>query len=463
MFQMKGRQIEQLFFFRYVQIIRFNSLPFYWFLWFAWFWIIFGLFILYTTTVFTHGLVFIKKQVSWTLLSFLCISIFFQLSKKQFLLIGLIGTLSNLTAINYTLLKNFSINGARRWVEVGPVLYQPVEIQKPFFVIIFGYISNAPQLQIKNFFPRDQYSLVQGKNYTFESFFSVFTNFFSKLLPLKKKPIQTQILLVSGQKRSKKSSKISPEITNFFSILFTIGVLFGIFLQPDFASGLLYLMILFFLLFIKKLSYHYLVLLSSFVFLFLLLNILQHPYQLNRILFFLFSSTLTDTFTGNIPVPSQLTQSLETILRGGIWGVGLGCSNTNANTFPIYYADFIFSVFFENFGLFGSIFFFLFLNFFSSFYIFNCLKLKKSLDITICLGCFLFLSFQTCIHLAVTCNLLPITGIPLPFISYGGNAQFACLSLLSLSIRLFYENIRPIQRQNNFTFNTKKHLLIDTK
>jgi cell division protein FtsW len=222
-------------------------------------------------------------------------------------------------------------------------------------------------------------------------------------------------------------------------------------------------MILFFLLFIKKLSYHYLVLLSSFVFLFLLLNILQHPYQLNRILFFLFSSTLTDTFTGNIPVPSQLTQSLETILRGGIWGVGLGCSDTNANTFPIYYADFIFSVFFENFGLFGSIFFFLFLNFFSSFYIFNCLKLKKSLDITICLGCFLFLSFQTCIHLAVTCNLLPITGIPLPFISYGGNAQFACLSLLSLSIRLFYENIRPIQRQNNFTFNTKKHLLIDTK
>ena len=158
MFQMKGRQIEQLFFFRYVQIIRFNSLPFYWFLWFAWFWIIFGLFILYTTTVFTHGLVFIKKQVSWTLLSFLCISIFFQLSKKQFLLIGLIGTLSNLTAINYTLLKNFSINGARRWVEVGPVLYQPVEIQKPFFVIIFGYISNAPQLQIKNFFPGDQYS-----------------------------------------------------------------------------------------------------------------------------------------------------------------------------------------------------------------------------------------------------------------------------------------------------------------
>ena len=133
MFKIKDRSIEQFAVFQYVQIIRFNSLSFYWFIWFVWFWIIFGLFILYTTTVFTHGLIFIKKQLCWTLLSFLYLLVFFQVSKKHLLLIGIIGTISNLIAINYTLLKDFSINGARRWIELGPVLYQPGEIQKPFF------------------------------------------------------------------------------------------------------------------------------------------------------------------------------------------------------------------------------------------------------------------------------------------------------------------------------------------
>ena len=56
-------------------------------------------------------------------------------------------------------------------------------------------------------------------------------------------------------------------------------------------------------------------------------------------------------------------------------------------------------------------------------------------------------NIKTCIHLGVTCNLLPITGIPLPFVSYGGNAQLACICLFSLSVRLFYENSRPVLPQ----------------
>lgn len=449
MFKIKDRSIEQFAVFQYVQIIRFNSLSFYWFIWFVWFWIIFGLFILYTTTVFTHGLIFIKKQLCWTLLSFLYLLVFFQVSKKHLLLIGIIGTISNLIAINYTLLKDFSINGARRWIELGPVLYQPGEIQKPFFLITLGYIYNTLTLPIKHLCLQNQSLLIFKKNSLIGNL-----SFFLKNL-IVKKTIPAQELNFE-QPKNKESLIFSPEITKYFSIFCTIGILVGIFLQPDFASGLLYLITSFFLLFIKKFSSYYLVLLSSFVFVFLLINILQHPYQLDRILFFLFSITLNNNFGEKPEIPTQLTQSLETISRGGIWGVGLACSNTNSNIFPIYYADFIFSVFFENFGFIGSIFFFLFLTLLNCFYIFNSLKLKKSLDIIICLGSFLFLNFQTCIHLAVTCNLLPITGIPLPFISYGGNAQLACLSLLGLSIKLFYENIRPLKNHKNLQLIEKR-------
>ena len=92
-------------------------------------------------------------------------------------------------------------------------------------------------------------------------------------------------------------------------------------------------------------------------------------------------------------------------------------------------------------------FFFLFLSVYTSFYLSNFIKLIKKPDVIITLGCFLFLILQTCIHLGVTCNLLPITGIPLPFVSYGGNAQLACICLFSLSVRLFYENSRPVLPQ----------------
>ena len=334
--------------------------------------------------IYKNTLFFIKKQFCWTLLSFAIVLIFFKIKKKYLFLLGKIGTTLNLLAINYTLLTNFSINGARRWVEIGPLLYQPVEIEKPFFILCLSQlITTTKELNYKEF---------------------------------------------------------------IFLTLIVLSTVLGIFLQPDFASGLLYLSIVFISLFIDRTSYKQLFGFGAFFFIFILFNIFLHPYQLSRIS--LFIQTLFNPINPNPVTTTQLNQSFETISRGGFFGLGIGCGETTFESLPVYYADFIFSVFLENFGILGSLFFFLFLSIYTCFYLSNFFKLKKLKDVIITLGCFLFLTLQTCIHLGVTCNLLPITGIPLPFISYGGNAQLACICLFSLSVRLFYENNRPLLNPN---------------
>lgn len=371
----------------YQLVLQSTSVSLYWLIWVYLFWITFGLFILYSTTgfpsavIYKNSLFFIKKQFCWTILSFVIIIALFKMKKRYFFLIGKIGTTLNLLAINYTLLTNFSINGARRWVEIGPLLYQPVEIEKPFFLLCLSQLlTKTTELKYKEF---------------------------------------------------------------VFLGLITLGTFLGIFLQPDFASGLLYLSILFIIIFLQQLSYKHLILGIGFCLSFILFNIFLHPYQLNRIISFI--QTLGSEST-NMNI-TQLNQSFETIIRGGFFGLGIGCGQTTFESLPVYYADFIFSVFLENFGIFGSMFFFLFLSVYTSFYLSNFIKLIKKPDVIITLGCFLFLILQTCIHLGVTCNLLPITGIPLPFVSYGGNAQLACICLFSLSVRLFYENSRPVLPQ----------------
>ena len=116
----------------------------------------------------------------------------------------------------------------------------------------------------------------------------------------------------------------------------------------------------------------------------------------------------------------QITQSLFAIATGGFFGTGLGLGNPDY--IPEVHTDFIFSAISEEFGTFGGIAVVLlyFILIYRSFKI--TLTIRNTFRKVLALGITLTYSYQTFVIIGGVIKLIPLTGITLPFISYGGSA-----------------------------------------
>lgn len=122
------------------------------------------------------------------------------------------------------------------------------------------------------------------------------------------------------------------------------------------------------------------------------------------------------------PKGYQTLQSLYAIGSGGLWGKGLGQSIQKMDFIPEVQNDMIFSVICEELGLVGGIaliLLFIFLIWRLMVVIINARDLYGSLLVV---GVMAHISVQVLINIAVVTNTIPNTGIPLPFISYGGTS-----------------------------------------
>ncbi len=157
-------------------------------------------------------------------------------------------------------------------------------------------------------------------------------------------------------------------------------------------------------------------------------------YQQNRILTFL--NPMRDPFGSGY----QILQAKIAIGSGGFWGKGfLQGTQKNLNFLPEHHTDFIFSVLGEEFGFFGCLFllvlYFLFLN-----RILVALKLiKRDEKRLITVGIFAYLLFQIFINIGMNLGIVPATGIPLPFVSYGGTNLIINVIAVSLIVKFLKE------------------------
>ncbi|GAB3069350.1 FtsW/RodA/SpoVE family cell cycle protein [Salinicoccus sesuvii] len=126
----------------------------------------------------------------------------------------------------------------------------------------------------------------------------------------------------------------------------------------------------------------------------------------------------------------QLTNALVSISHGGIFGNGLGNSVMKLGYLPEPHTDFIFAIVAEELGLIGVI-------FILCLYLIIVLKALRYAAISkdmfyrlVCIGVAIYLSFQLFINLGGISKLIPLTGVPLPLLSYGGS------SFLSISIAI---------------------------
>ncbi len=158
-------------------------------------------------------------------------------------------------------------------------------------------------------------------------------------------------------------------------------------------------------------------------------------YQQNRIL------TFIDPTRDPLGAGYQIIQAKIAIGSGSIWGKGwlLG-TQKNMNFLPEHHTDFIFSVVGEEFGFIGSILLlFLFAIFFARI-IKNVGELKVKERKVATAGIMAYLMFQMFINIGMNIGLVPATGIPLPFISYGGSNLL--INAISVGVILKYLNER---------------------
>lgn len=123
----------------------------------------------------------------------------------------------------------------------------------------------------------------------------------------------------------------------------------------------------------------------------------------------------------------QINQSLYAIGSGGLFGLGLGNSRQKYLYLPEPQNDFIFAVLAEELGFFGCVIVILLFALFIWRGIVIAMKSQDVFGTLVAIGLTTMIGLQALINIAVVTNTIPVTGMPLPFFSYGGSAMLADL------------------------------------
>ena len=221
-------------------------------------------------------------------------------------------------------------------------------------------------------------------------------------------------------------------------LLAIFPIAFMIFIQPDNSTTIILLMITYILLFVGGASFIQLAtigVLSAGTFGVFLLN--EKNYALGRILSFIDPSS-------SASMGYQSNQALIGLKQGGWTGMGIGESIQKYSYLPETHTDFIFAIIGEEMGFItGSI---LMLVYYIIFY--RAVQIsKRSNDIfgiMLSIGFGLSITIYAFINIGVVIGIIPVTGVPLPFISYGGSSLITNLMMIAILL-----NISKAQRKLN--------------
>ena len=232
---------------------------------------------------------------------------------------------------------------------------------------------------------------------------------------------------------SKYLSLSSDYIKNFFKgvfpILFVTMIFFGlIMLQPDLGTGLILFISIVAILFIAGVDIKLFIGGGLFGIIGVIVLIIIAPYRLNRIVSFI------NPWKDPLGTGFQMIQSLYAIGPGGLLGTGFLKSVQKHFYLPEPQTDFIFAVIAEEFGVIGA---FVVVLLFSILLYRGINISSKCSDLFgkyLSFGILFQLIFQAIMNLMVVVGLIPVTGVTLPFLSYGGSSLL--VSMVSIGIIL---------------------------
>lgn len=312
---------------------------------------------------------YFTKEIIWTVVGILgmvfTMSIDYHIYKKwtPWLVMITIGLLV------VVLFIGVDINGARRWIRLGPLSFQPSELAKYVVVLYLALLIDKRRGKIREF--------KEGTIY-----YLAIAAVFAGLIILEKNLSITAIvmmvafimILVGGAK-----------LSHLFSLI-PVGLLA--------VLGL----------------------------------IIFEPYRLKRLTSFL------DPWADQAGDSYQLIQSLYALGSGGLFGVGLGNSRQKALFMPEPHNDFIFAIIGEELGLIGCVFIIAVFIFIVIKGTSIAVKARDNYGYLLAIGIISVISIQAIINIAVVTGSMPVTGVPMPLISYGGTSLV--FNLLAIGILL---------------------------
>ena len=207
--------------------------------------------------------------------------------------------------------------------------------------------------------------------------------------------------------------------------------------QPDLGSMLVFLFMFACMLFAARLSWKYIapVALGGVISLPFIYKYVLNEYQQKRIQVF-FNPDLDPLNRGYNVIQSKIA-----VGSGQLWGKGyLQGTQNQLGYLPTKYTDFIFSVISEEFGFIGAALVALAL-FFIIWRCFKTAQLSSNLfGRYICVGTASMLLFHSFENMGMCIGLMPVTGIPLPFVSYGGTSMVTNMIAIGLVLSVAYHN-----------------------
>jgi len=231
-----------------------------------------------------------------------------------------------------------------------------------------------------------------------------------------------------------KSKAVLSEISRIIASFILAGVaIFLVLLQPDFGSALVLLTILMAMILLSGIEWKYLL---GMIFLGMVAVMIGWfflaDYQKARLVNFVNPA--------NDPQGSgyNVIQSVIAVGSGGVTGKGLGHgSQSQLNFLPENHTDFIFAVIVEEFGAFGAgvVLFLLFIIFY---------RMKKIAEVStdnfgylIVVGSMAMFFVQVVINIGMNIGVMPVTGIPLIFLSYGGSSLISSFIVIGVVNNIF--------------------------
>lgn len=237
--------------------------------------------------------------------------------------------------------------------------------------------------------------------------------------------------------RKGKVSKLSDVL---LAILHIVVPWMLIFQQPDLGTAMVLVAILFGMLLVAGTDSKYLIglIIIGVIGVVLILNInVLKDYQLKRLLVFV------NPDVDPLGAGYNLLQSKIAIGSGRFWGKGLfSGTQSRLNFIPEHHTDFIFSVLGEELGFIGVA-FLLILYFVLILRGIRIGSMSKDIFGTlIAAGIISMLLFQIFVNVGMTVGLMPITGIPLPFVSYGGSSMFVNMMGIGLLLNIYMRRFK---------------------
>ncbi|MCK5148223.1 cell division protein FtsW [bacterium] len=238
---------------------------------------------------------------------------------------------------------------------------------------------------------------------------------------------------VLGQKWDKKNSNRERFITHYVILLGVVGC---IFLEPDLGTSMVVFFVGFTMFYLAGTPWGLLAKMGASMLPLILLGITIFPYQKRRLMDFIHSA-LTDT-----DMSYQVKQSIIGLAQGGVFGMGYGVGKQKMLFLPEPFSDFILSSLGEEFGFVGILFVFVLL----SVILWRGLSIARSAPdrygYLIAGGITSLIMINALINASVAVNLLPTTGLPFPFLSYGGSSLLVLMG--GVGVLLNISKKRPV-------------------